>query len=173
MGFFSRRKQAESALSQTAGSLSSQDDLGEVSAPSEGIVDPLAARAGGGGTMAFPGFDPNDPMAAMRVAQEAFENSPLGSGPLSHLPMAEQVQKQLADAMAQAEANMKTAHAYSPPGGFPGAVAAAAGAAAAFPAGPTEGDTISQLERLDALRASGALTEGEFAEQKRRVLGEG
>jgi hypothetical protein len=34
-------------------------------------------------------------------------------------------------------------------------------------------DTISQLERLSALRASGALTEDEFAEQKRRILGGG
>jgi hypothetical protein len=32
-------------------------------------------------------------------------------------------------------------------------------------------DPISQLERLAALRASGALTEAEFAEQKRRILG--
>ena len=39
------------------------------------------------------------------------------------------------------------------------------------PAGadPSE-DTIAKLERLQALRASGALTEEEFAEQKRRIL---
>jgi hypothetical protein len=33
-------------------------------------------------------------------------------------------------------------------------------------------DPISKLERLSALRASGALTEEEFKEQKRRILGE-
>ncbi|HEX2467178.1 MAG TPA: SHOCT domain-containing protein [Solirubrobacterales bacterium] len=32
-------------------------------------------------------------------------------------------------------------------------------------------DTISQLERLSALRASGAFSEEELQEQKRRVLG--
>jgi len=32
-------------------------------------------------------------------------------------------------------------------------------------------DTLAKLERLQALRASGALTEEEFAEQKRRILG--
>jgi hypothetical protein len=31
-------------------------------------------------------------------------------------------------------------------------------------------DTISKLERLAALHASGALTDAEFAEQKRRLL---
>jgi hypothetical protein len=34
-------------------------------------------------------------------------------------------------------------------------------------------DTISQLERLSALRASGALSDDEFEEQKRRILGGG
>jgi Short C-terminal domain len=33
------------------------------------------------------------------------------------------------------------------------------------------GDTLSQLERLSALRASGALTDEEFEQQKRRILG--
>jgi hypothetical protein len=37
---------------------------------------------------------------------------------------------------------------------------------------PAEDDPISKLERLAALRASGALTEAEFEEQKRRILGE-
>jgi Short C-terminal domain len=34
-----------------------------------------------------------------------------------------------------------------------------------------EDDTISQLERLSALRDSGALSDEEFSEQKRRILG--
>jgi hypothetical protein len=34
-------------------------------------------------------------------------------------------------------------------------------------------DTISQLERLSALRASGALSDEEFEQQKRRILGGG
>jgi hypothetical protein len=51
------------------------------------------------------------------------------------------------------------------------------GVAAQQPAGsaprPTDpgGDTLSQLERLSALRATGALTEEEFEQQKRRILG--
>ncbi len=32
-------------------------------------------------------------------------------------------------------------------------------------------DQLSQLERLSALRSSGALTDEEFEEQKRRILG--
>ena len=38
-------------------------------------------------------------------------------------------------------------------------------------AAPGADDPISKLERLAALRASGALTEAEFEEQKRRILG--
>jgi hypothetical protein len=38
-------------------------------------------------------------------------------------------------------------------------------------AGADAGDQISQLERLSALRTSGALTDEEFEEQKRRILG--
>lgn len=38
---------------------------------------------------------------------------------------------------------------------------------------PVAADPISQLERLQALRVAGALTEDEFAEQKRRVLDAG
>jgi hypothetical protein len=37
--------------------------------------------------------------------------------------------------------------------------------------GPDADDQLSQLERLSALRASGALTDEEFEEQKRRILG--
>jgi len=33
------------------------------------------------------------------------------------------------------------------------------------------GDSLGTLERLAALRASGALTEEEFQEQKRKILG--
>jgi Short C-terminal domain len=37
-------------------------------------------------------------------------------------------------------------------------------------AGPAEDDAIAKIERLAALRQSGALTEEEFQEQKRRIL---
>ena len=50
----------------------------------------------------------------------------------------------------------------------PGAVAGPP-AEAAEPA--DDDDTLGRLERLAALKASGALTEDEFAEQKRRILG--
>lgn len=166
MGFFSRRRQAESALSPSAGSLSSEEDIGELNADSGGIVDPLAAGPADASGVEFSGmteFDPNDPIAAMRAAQEAMANSPLGSGPLGHY-----VEKRMAEAMEQTEASMRAAQAYAPPGGFPAAAATAAGSAAVG-----AGETVSQLERLAVLRASGALTEDEFAEQKRKVLGEG
>ncbi len=38
-------------------------------------------------------------------------------------------------------------------------------------AAPTQEDTISQLERLAALKAQGILTEEEFAAQKAKILG--
>src|SRR5437763_1317814 len=37
---------------------------------------------------------------------------------------------------------------------------------------PDHADPISQLEKLAALRESGALTDAEFEQQKRRILGE-
>ena len=49
--------------------------------------------------------------------------------------------------------------------------AMAAAAPAPAPAASGGDDMISQLERLSALRASGALTEAEFAAQKARILG--
>jgi hypothetical protein len=56
--------------------------------------------------------------------------------------------------------------------GLEQARAAAAGAApaASAPAAPDGGDVLSQLERLSQLRASGAITEDEFAALKSRLL---
>lgn len=50
-------------------------------------------------------------------------------------------------------------------------VPAGSGGSRGGPGGAAGADTISQLERLAALRASGALTEEEFEEQKNRLLG--
>ena len=44
-------------------------------------------------------------------------------------------------------------------------------APAPAPAAAAQGDTISQLERLGALKAQGILTEEEFEAQKARLLG--
>lgn len=55
----------------------------------------------------------------------------------------------------------------------PPAVAAPAPAPTAQPSGDPELDTIAQLERLQRLRESGALTDAEFDAQKRRILGGG
>jgi hypothetical protein len=52
----------------------------------------------------------------------------------------------------------------------PGAGAAEPSAGAPQPPGSVD-DPIAKLERLAALRASGALTDAEFEEQKRRILG--
>jgi hypothetical protein len=40
------------------------------------------------------------------------------------------------------------------------------------PPGPTEGDALEGLRKLGELRAAGVLTEAEFEDQKRRLLGE-
>jgi hypothetical protein len=197
MGFFSRRKQSESALSQAVEPLSSQEGTGDIGEPIAGISDPLANPAGASAMSALggwsPNFDPNDPEAAMKAAQEAFANSPLGSGPLSHLPMAKQIQEQMEMAAKQVQSAEAYAAANPPPAGtMPGApaagagqapttgpagfeqfTAAMAGMAAAGQSAAGTADPIAQLERLAALRASGALSEEEFAEQKRKVLGEG
>ena len=45
------------------------------------------------------------------------------------------------------------------------------GAAGLAPAASGADDAIAQLERLDALRQSGALSQEEFDEQKRKLLG--
>jgi Short C-terminal domain len=39
------------------------------------------------------------------------------------------------------------------------------------PAAPTGDEQLTQLERLAALKQQGVLSEAEFAEQKRRILG--
>ena len=157
--------------------------------PAEGVMDPLAPKAGG--IPGMPGaYDPSDPMAAMRMAQEAFANSPLGRGPLSHLGIAEDIQAQLNQASAQIQSmgnvgamgNMPgnpaaSGNAQTRPADFGaiGGITAAAtmgalgGASAANQPQPGT-DPVTQLERLAALRNSGALTEEEFAAQKRRVL---
>lgn len=47
----------------------------------------------------------------------------------------------------------------------------AANSAPTQPAPPSQADTITQLERLGALKAQGLLTEEEFAAQKAKLLG--
>ena len=129
----------------------------------------FAPKAGGTGVTGP--YDPTDPLAAIRMAQEALANTPFGHGPLSHLGIAEDMQAQLEQAAKQIQGNTQ---ALGPYGGIGGVSAMAAGAAMGTPspAGqPQPGsDPVSQLERLAALRNSGALTEEEFAAQKRRVL---
>ena len=44
-------------------------------------------------------------------------------------------------------------------------------ASAPAPAGDSSADVVSQIERLDALRQSGALSQEEFDEQKKKLLG--
>ena len=128
----------------------------------EGIVDPLAPKAGGA-----PGaYDPADPMAAIRMAQEAIANSPLG--PLGHMGFGKDIQEQLAQAAAQIQANDQALAQF---GGIAGVTAAAGAAGAATPAAGD--DPILLIERLAALRDSGALTDEEFAAQKRQILGDG
>jgi hypothetical protein len=136
---------------------SERHEEGEGADDVEGIVDPLAPKAGAPGA-----YDPADPMAAIRMAQEAIASSPFGSGPLSQMGIAEDIQEQLAQAAAQIEANDQALAQFGGIAGVTGAAAPAAGS-----------DAISQIERLAALRESGALTEEEFAAQKRRILGDG
>ncbi len=50
-------------------------------------------------------------------------------------------------------------------------MAALGGATAAASATSSADDAIAQLERLDALRQSGALSQEEFDQQKRKLLG--
>jgi hypothetical protein len=130
----------------------------------EGIVDPLAPKAGSPGA-----YDPADPMAAIRMAQEAIANSPLGSGPLSEMGFGKNIQEQLAQAAAQLQANDQALAQF---GGIAG-VAAAGGAMGAASSPAAGSDPIALIERLAALRESGALTDEEFETQKRRILGDG
>jgi Short C-terminal domain len=52
----------------------------------------------------------------------------------------------------------------------PMALAAQQGAAPAAPPPASDDDQLARLERLVALHEKGALTDQEFAEQKRRIL---
>lgn len=142
------------------------------------IVDPLAAAGSGFGAMsgmsaigafgmgsiggAFSGGSPEQPVLDLRDDPELREKlekvlgRELIPGTQEHLDfsqdpvLAAQVMQTIAE--HRAEKQMQA---------MAGTGSASAGA----------GDPISQLERLDALRQSGALTQEEFEEQKRRLLG--
>jgi len=80
------------------------------------------------------------------------------------LGQAEEVLRQLGvniDLDEQIAASMEAQRAF---GSAPGTAA---------PGDTGKDDTLSQLERLASLRDSGALTDEEFEQQKRRILGGG
>jgi hypothetical protein len=63
---------------------------------------------------------------------------------------------------------------YGNPPSFHQVPAPPAPAAPAAPAAasPSDGDPLTRLQRLGELRAQGVITEAEFQEHKRRLLGE-
>jgi hypothetical protein len=145
---------------------------------SSGISDPLAGGAGamsgmgamgafgamGGMGGTFSGGTPQEPVLDLRNDPELREKLEKVLGrelvpgtqehlDFSHDPMlAAQVMQTIAQ--HQAEKQM-----------------GAMGMGAAASATGTAGDPVAQLERLDALRQSGALTQEEFDAQKKRLLG--
>ena len=151
---------------------------GPVMAPGavDGVQSPFAsaggvgAAAGGfggfGGNPAEPSVDlRNDP--ELREKLEKVIGRELVPGTTERLDFSSDPQMAAAVmqtiALHQAEKQMEAI------GGM-GGMAAMSGMGAAAPMGDAD-DTVAQLERLDALRQSGALTQEEFDQQKRKLLG--
>jgi hypothetical protein len=145
-----------------------------------GISDPLAGQNAGfgmgamgamgamGGAMggAFSGGTPQEPVLDLRNDPELREKlekvvgHELVPGTTERLDFSSnpQMAAQVMQVIAQHQAEKQMA-------AF-GDMAAGAGAAPA-----AGGDPLAQLERLDALRQSGALSQEEFDQQKKRLLG--
>lgn len=109
-----------------------------------------------------------DPLAALARAEEALAETNFasdGNGHWSRLDPA--LKAQMQEGMEKARAAYESGGATGFSGGFP------QGAPSAFSQPPLVEDPITKVERLARLRDSGALTEDEFDEQKRRALEEG
>lgn len=164
-----RGEDAQQTASRRA-ALASQGPVGAAAATvgESGIGDPLAGAAAGGfggafaaGGMLAAGANPAEPVLdlrndpELRAKLEKVLGRDLTPGTTERLDFAgdPQMAAQVMQVVAahQAEQQMR-----------------ALGQAA--PQSSSADDTIAQIERLDALRQSGALTQEEFEEQKRKLL---
>ncbi len=145
----------------------------------DGIADPLAGGAAGFGAMsgmgamgalgamggAFSGGSAQEPVLDLRNDPELREKlekvigRELVPGTQEHLDFSQDpvLAAQVMQTIAQHQAEKQ--------------MQGLSGAGAAGVAGAGAGDPLAQLERLDALRQSGALSQDEFEEQKKRLLG--
>jgi hypothetical protein len=82
----------------------------------------------------------------------------------------EELKAVIAKAMEVRNAYLAQAGTASPDGTFAGAPGAPA--ASTPPAAPAPEDPLDRLERLNNLRLAGTLTDAEFEEQKKKILGE-
>lgn len=139
---------------------------GPVMAPGAvgGVQSPFAA--GGMGAGAFGGGNPAEPTVDLRNDPELREKiskvigRELVPGTTERLDFSSdpQMAATVMQVIAQHQAEKQMQ-------------AMAGGAAAAAPATSGADDAIAQLERLDALRQSGALSQDEFDQQKKKLLG--
>lgn len=139
-----------------------------------GIGDPLAGAAGAfgaagagafaGGGMLSPGMNPAEPVLdlrndpELRAKLEKVLGRELTPGSTEHLDFT--ADPQMAAAVMQVIAAHQAEKQMQALGQQPQSAAQTSSA----------DDTIAQLERLDALRQSGALSQEEFDEQKRKLL---
>ena len=160
------REQNDAATAARRAALASQGPVGGAGAAP--IVDPLGGDSVFGGAFTQPGAMPggaepavdlrNDP--ELRGKIEKVIGRELTPGTTERLDFASDpamgAQVMAVIAQHQAELQMRAMN--------PAASAPAA-------AGDASADVVSQIERLDALRQSGALSQEEFDEQKKKLLG--
>ncbi len=159
------RDQNDAATAARRAALAAQGPVGGAGAAP--IVDPLGGDSVFGGSFtqptAMPGAEPavdlrNDP--ELRGKIEKVIGRELTPGTTERLDFASDpamgAQVMAVIAQHQAELQMR---AMNP------------SASAPAPAADSSDDVVSQIERLDALRQSGALSQEEFDEQKKKLLG--
>lgn len=130
-----------------------------------GVVNPLAAGAGFGAGGAFAGGSPAEPAVdlrndpELRAKVEKVLGRTLTPGTTERLDFTSdpQLGAQVMQVIAQHQAEVQ--------------MRSLAGQQVTAPQTSSADDAIAKLERLDALRQSGALSQEEFDAQKRKLLG--
>ena len=159
------RDQNDAATAARRAALAAQGPVGGAGQP--GVIDPLGGDSVFGGAFTqptgMPGAEPsvdlrNDP--ELRAKIEQVIGRELTPGTTERLDFASDpamgAQVMAVIAQHQAEQQMKAMNPAAP---------------SPAPAADTSGDVVGQIERLDALRQSGALSQEEFDEQKKKLLG--
>lgn len=155
-----RDQEAQETATRRA-NLAAQGPIGAAPGAVGGVQSPFAAGGLGAAAGAAGGTEPafdlrNDPELRAKVEQVLGRKLTLGSSERIDMSSDPALGARVMQVIAEHQAAQQ--------------MAALGGAAASPAATSSADDAIAQLERLDALRQSGALSQEEFDEQKKRLL---